>query len=127
MKILFFSENLHSGGKERRIVELIKELSKYEKYEVELVLTRKNIHYEEIESYGTKIHYLERKLWKKDPTVFLKFLLLVKKFNPDCIHVWGRMVAIYAIPTAKLLNIPLINSEITDAPEGILPPELASD
>jgi len=125
MKILFFSENLHSGGKERRIVELIKELSKYKRYEIELVLTRKNIHYEEIERYGTKIHYLERKIWKKDPSVFLRFFLLAKKFNPDCIHVWGRMVAIYAIPTARLLNIPLINSEITDAPEGILPPELS--
>ncbi len=125
MKILFFSENLHSGGKERRIVELIKELSKYNQYEVQLVLTRKNIHYEEIERYGTKIHYLERKFWKKDPSVFFRFCLLVERFKPDCIHVWGRMVAIYAIPAARIWKIPLINSEITDAPEGILPPELS--
>jgi len=33
MKILFYIESLRSGGKERRLVELIKGLKKYSNYE----------------------------------------------------------------------------------------------
>ena len=40
MKILFFIESLGSGGKERRLVELIKGLSKDKNIEIELVLKK---------------------------------------------------------------------------------------
>lgn len=116
MKILFFIESLHSGGKERRLVELIKGLSKYPDIEMELVLTREDIHYQDIFSTGMKIHYNVRKGLKKDPRIFFKFYNIAKKFKPDIIHVWGNMVAIYAIPTKFLLRIPMINNQITDAP-----------
>ena len=43
MKILFFSESLHAGGKERRLVELLKGLSKFEDISMELALTRRDI------------------------------------------------------------------------------------
>lgn len=114
MKILFFIESLHSGGKERRLVELIKGLSRDPNFEMELVLTKENIHYTEIERTGIKIHFFVRKI-KKDPRIFIKFYSLAKKYKPDIIHVWGNMVAIYAIPTKIILGIPMINNEITDA------------
>ena len=45
MKILFFVDSLRAGGKERRIVELVKGLSKSKKHEIQFVLTKRTIHY----------------------------------------------------------------------------------
>lgn len=121
MKILFFIESLRAGGKERRIVELLKGLSKLPDLSLELALTRRDIHYDEVHQLGIPLHFVERKLIKKDPLVFFKFYKLAKKIQPDIIHVWGNMVAVYAVPTALRLGIPLINNQITDA-TGHRPP-----
>jgi len=119
MKILFFVESLRSGGKERRMVELIKGLAIQKDIEIELVLIKKNIHYKDIFDTGIKIHFAERKILKKDPLVFYKFFKIARNFKPDIIHVWGNMVAIYAIPTKLILKIPMINNQITNAPESV--------
>ena len=116
MKILFFIESLRSGGKERRLVELIKALKQYPNIECELVLTRKDVHYEDIFKLEIAVHFIERKYLKKDPRLFFLFYKICKKFKPDIIHVWGNMAALYAIPTKILLKIPMINNQITDAP-----------
>lgn len=114
MKILFFIESLHSGGKERRLVELIKALKRIPEIECQLVLTKKQIHFEQIFETGIKIHYLERKILKKDPRLFFLFYKICSQFKPDIIHVWADMMAIYAIPAKVLLGIPVVNNQITD-------------
>ena len=53
MKLLFFIESLHPGGKERRLVELLKGLSKFEDISMELVLTRRDIPKVPVEDYKT--------------------------------------------------------------------------
>jgi glycosyltransferase involved in cell wall biosynthesis len=115
LKILYFIESLGPGGKERRMVELICALVKNNNIECEVVLTQNEIHYKKILESGIKIHVLERKV-KKDPSIFWKFYRIAKMFQPDFIHVWGNMVATYAIPAKLILKIPLINNQITDAP-----------
>ena len=128
MNILIASESLLYGGKERLLVELIKGLQKCPDVNCELVLTKKEIHYEDIFSTGVKIHFMVRENIKKDPSLFFKFYKIAKNYDPNVIHVWGNMVAIYAIPSKVLLNIPMINNQITDAPEevkmGLLGPTL---
>ncbi len=119
MKILYFIDSLGSGGKERRLLELIKRLSKMPDYEMELVVTKNEIHYKEIFSMNIKIHFLVRKGFKKDPRIFINFFKITKSFKPDIIHVWSNMVAIYAIPTKFFLKIPMINNQITNAPEKV--------
>jgi glycosyltransferase involved in cell wall biosynthesis len=115
MKVLFFIESLRAGGKERRIVELLKGLKQYKEIEIELVVTRKDIHYKEFFDLNIPLHVIERKFLKKDPLIFFKFYRIAKKFRPDIIHAWGHMVAFYAVPTSKMLGVPLLNNEITDA------------
>ncbi|HEY9115413.1 MAG TPA: glycosyltransferase [Bacteroidales bacterium] len=115
MKILFFIESLRLGGKERRLVELLRYLSLKNQFELSLVLTRNEIDYQEVYDLGIKIQIIERKYFKKDPKLFFSFYKIAKVFKPDIIHVWGNMVAFYAIPTKLLLRLPLINSQITDA------------
>lgn len=124
MKILFFIESLRAGGKERRIIELLKGLSKLPDVSLELALTRRDIHYAEIYQLGIPLHFVERKLIKKDPLVFFKFYRLAMMVQPDIIHVWGNMVAVYAVPTAMRLGVPLINNQITDA-TGQRPPGIS--
>ena len=58
MRILFFLESLHGGGKERRAAELITFLMEQpDKYDIELVLTEKEIHYEDVLRYWSKNNY----------------------------------------------------------------------
>lgn len=115
MRILFFIESLRSGGKERRLVELLKALMATQEIEPLLVLTRPDIHYREVEALGIPIEVVPRWFLKKDPTVFFRFYRVAKKFKPQLIHVWGHMVAFYAVPTKRRLKVPMLNNEITDA------------
>lgn len=48
MKILFFTDNLNAGGKERRLTELMKSLRSLNDVEFELVLMNDHIHYKEV-------------------------------------------------------------------------------
>ena len=116
MKILFFIDGLIAGGKERRLLELMKGIKTGFDVEFELVVMNRDIHYRQVFDLGIKIHYLIRKT-KKDASVFYKFYKICKSFKPDIIHCWDSMTAVYSIPASKLLKIKLINGMVVDAPE----------
>lgn len=126
VKVLIFIESLRSGGKERRAVELMRSLQKDGRFQLELVLTRDEIHYEAFRNLGIKWHVIERKVWKKDPRLFFLFLIIAFRFRPDIIHVWGHMPAVYAMPAKLFLGVGLVNSEIADArpPKNLLAQKL---
>src|SRR5665647_954940 len=115
MKILFFINGIYLGGKERRLVELMKEIKLRKQFEFELVVMNPEINYREIFDLKIKIHYLIRKT-KKDLSVFLKFYKICKDYKPDVIHCWDSMTAIYSIPACRLLNIKLMNGMVVDSP-----------
>jgi len=112
MKILYFIPSLRAGGKERRLVELITYLKRETTIDIHLVLMNENIHYKSITNIGINFYIIERKI-KKDPSVFFRFFSLCKKINPSIIHSWAGMTTFYAIPSKILLNIPLINNQIS--------------
>ena len=116
IKILFFIESLCSGGKERRLVELLTHLKGKPGYELLVVLTKKEIHFTQFLDLKISYVIIQRKTLKKDPRPFYFFFQLCKKFKPDMIHVWGSLNAIYSLPAVLLQDIPLINGLITDAP-----------
>ncbi|MEM6966043.1 MAG: glycosyltransferase [Bacteroidota bacterium] len=118
MKILMLIDSLVRGGRERRLLELLKGLKQYENVTTELVLFSRKVEYPEVHNMNIPIHYLERNP-KKDPRVFFRFYQLCKEKQPDIIHSWGTMPTIYAIPTAKFLGIKLINANIADAPKDM--------
>ena len=115
MKILYIIDSLTAGGKERRLVELIKGLKDYSDIQCELATMSKDIHYQYVFKQDIRIHYLIRK-WKKDPKILFKLYKLCKAFKPDIIHSWGSMPSVYAFPIAKILKIKFINAMISDAP-----------
>lgn len=115
MKVLFFIDSLGAGGKERRLVELMKQLKFGTDVQFELVVMNSDIHYKEVFDLGIQIHYLIRKT-KKDFSVFKKLYALCKDYKPDFLHCWDDMTAVYSVPVCKLLHIRLVNGMITDAP-----------
>jgi glycosyltransferase involved in cell wall biosynthesis len=115
VKIIFFLESLHSGGKERRSVELIRFLmSQAGKYDIELVLTEEEIHYEEIFETGVPIHILKRRTIKYDPGIFFRFYRICRNFRPDIIHTFGKMATFYSIPAKIKCGVPLVSNLIAD-------------
>ncbi|HLN22182.1 MAG TPA: glycosyltransferase [Bacteroidales bacterium] len=114
MRILFFIESLQAGGKERRAVELISYLKQSSStYDIEIVLTEEEIHFDEIYKTGCRITVLKRKL-KYDPGIFFRFHEVCKRFKPELIHTWGKMSTFYAIPSKILLKVPLVSNLIAD-------------
>jgi len=115
LKILFLIDTLVSGGKERRLTELMKALKGHHQIEFELMTMSNDIHYKEILDLGVPLHYMLRKT-KKDISVFYKFYRLCKKSKPDIVHCWDSMTAVYSAPVCKLLKIIFINGMVVDAP-----------
>ncbi|QCX39126.1 glycosyltransferase [Aureibaculum algae] len=115
MKILFIIESLSSGGKERRLVSLIKVLSKRDNFNCELLLLSDKIHFTEIADIDVNISYLKRNI-KKDIKILSKFNNLLKVIKPDIVHCWDNIAAFHFAPICKFKGIPFINSMITTAP-----------
>ena len=115
MKILFFINGIFLGGKERRLLELMKEMKLRKQFEFELVVMHNEINYPEIFDLQIKIHYLIRKI-KKDVAVFRKFYNICKTYKPDIVHCWDDMTVIYSIPACRLLKIKLINGMVVKTP-----------
>jgi glycosyltransferase involved in cell wall biosynthesis len=113
-KILFFMDTLQSGGKERQLVELLKQLSKRQDFKLELLLMSEVIHYQEVFELNIKINYLTRKI-KFDPFFLYKLFKMVKRIHPDILHTWSTITALYAGPVAKLLNIKNVCGSIRGA------------
>jgi len=114
MKILLFIDCLSAGGKERRLVELIKSIKKEPGIEVELAVMSDEIHYQDVYYSGIKIHKLKRK-YRKDFSIFKRLYCICKDIKPNIIHCWDSMTAIYSVPICILLNIKLVNGMVTDA------------
>jgi glycosyltransferase involved in cell wall biosynthesis len=119
MKVLLLIDSLVAGGRERRLIELIKGFRKdYTDIELHLVVFKEKIHYKEVYDLGIPVEIMKR-VPKKNPKVFFQLYKLCKTFKPDLIHSWGTMSAILAIPASTLLNIKLINGNIVDSPNHL--------
>lgn len=116
MKILFFIDTFSAGGKERRLMELMKGLKGEPGIEFSLVIMDDKIQYKEVYDLGIDIHHVIRKT-KKDLSVFRKFYTICKTYKPDIVHSWDSMSAVYLVPILKILGIKFVNGMVTDAPE----------
>ncbi len=121
MKILFFAESLTSGGKERRILELISYLTHHTEHEVSLVLTEHEIYYTAVYDLGITIKIFKRKFLKYDPRLFISFSKYCKEYSPDIIHTWGKMTSFYAIPARIFCKVPLVSNLISDTNKRFKP------
>ncbi len=91
MKILYIIESMRSGGKERRLLSLIKGLSNKENVTCELLLLTGSVHYKEIYNQNLIIHHLERNI-RKDRKIISKFKQLLQASQPDIVHCWDNIL-----------------------------------
>jgi len=115
VKILFVIDTLGSGGKERRLTELLKALKLRREVEFELVVMSEDIHFTEIYDLGINVRKILRET-PKDLNVFRQFYTLIKDYKPDVVHCWESMTAVYLAPVCYLLKCSLINGMVTNVP-----------
>ena len=119
MKILFFIGTLRSGGKERRLIELLTYLKGKKKYVILVILAFDQIEYPTFQELNINFITLNKKANCKDPKIFFQIDKIVKEFKPHIIHTWGSMQTFYMIPSSLFRHIPIVNSQITSAPPTI--------
>jgi len=119
MRILLLIDSLFAGGKERRLLELIKGFAKYPDVEVRLIIFSDRIQYQEVFELGITVTILKR-VPKKNPMVLYRLYKICKSWQPDLIHSWSTMSTIIAIPSSLLLGIKIINGNIANAPDNFV-------
>ncbi len=112
MKILFLIEKLGRGGKERRLVELLKELSKFpEEYEIHLTLAKSIIDYKEIEQFNIHIHFLNQ---VSNLRLFQVYRKQFREIQPDIVHTWSWKTSFYTALLKPLFKYKFVAGFIGD-------------
>jgi glycosyltransferase involved in cell wall biosynthesis len=115
MKILMVIDSLPRGGKERRLLELIKGLIKQpERFDIYLVSLTDKVEYKYVYDLPIKFEILKRK-YKRDFTVIFKLRKIISSFKPDIIHSWSTMSSIFISISNLFYRIPLVNGVLADA------------
>ncbi len=113
MKILHLADNLVLGGRERRLLEVIKGLVE-RGHEITLVLFRNAVHYHEVYDLPVRLIVLQKR-FKKDFLVYLKLFKICRKLNPDIIHTWGGVPSVMAIPLTLYNRQKFVNGMIANS------------
>lgn len=123
VKILMLADSLIKGGRERRLIELLRFIDKTNEYKVDLVILKDLVEYDAVyQLKNTKLRVLKRKI-KKDPFVFFQLWKVYNEVKPDIIHSWGSMPGIYALPILFFKKTPFINAMIANAKCDVLTKE----
>lgn len=116
MTILFLADNMGGGGKERRMLELIKSLCKDPRNKIILVsISDMGIGYDYMYDLPITIIETDREFrFSLKPYYVIKGA--VQKYKPDIVHSWGSMCSFYMLPLLINRKFRFINSVIADAP-----------
>ncbi len=114
LRILMITDILGPGGKERRMVQLIKNLSESYNCDCGLVVLSNDIHYREVEEMDVKLVKLPRR-HKRDPSILTKLYHTIRKFKPHIIQSWESMATLYALPISKLFKTKFVNASVASS------------
>jgi glycosyltransferase involved in cell wall biosynthesis len=119
MTVLIIADNIGMGGKERRMLELIKSLSADPRYKIILItLLDRGTGYQYIHNFNITLIEAHRKnKWSLQP--FVTLWKTVKKYKPDVVHAWGSLGCTYILPSLLFRKFTFINSIIADAPANV--------
>lgn len=118
MKIAIITDHLKGGGKERRMVELMKGVStRSDKYKFVIIMmdgkSEEDVAYKYILDYKIPIYYLGEINRAKQ---VLKICSICRIEQVNLVHFWAPIIyGYYLAPVRLILNIPMISSTITSA------------
>jgi glycosyltransferase involved in cell wall biosynthesis len=117
LKILFITDGLGNGGKERQLVEILKLLNS-ETFNKYLLTFNSNQHYTETaKSLSDAFYYIDKSKSKLDP--FFYTFEIFEKLKPDIIHVFDLLSVIYSYFPSSLYKKRIINATIQDTQADI--------
>jgi glycosyltransferase involved in cell wall biosynthesis len=111
IKILFLIEELVGGGKERRLVELLKGVSLLENFEIHLALTKSNVDYKEVLDLDIHIHHI---YGNSNFGLFVVYSKLFKKIKPNHVHSWSYKTSFYTAILKSFYKFNFIAGFISD-------------
>ncbi len=114
-------DSLGKGGKERRMLELIKGLKNKDadnSFNIHLISLTDLVEYNYVYDLPITFEIIKRKT-KKDFSIIPKLRRVIKTFQPDIIHSWGTMASIYLSVSNLFTGTPLINGVLADAYPGL--------
>lgn len=96
IKVLLLNDQLTRGGKERRIVELVKYCKQHYNIVFEIVVIHQYVGYPDIYETGFNVHLLN---WTENKTTvnLKKIWSIYKNFQPDIIHSWSSMTDVIGL------------------------------
>lgn len=114
MKIMMVINGIKKGGRERRMLELVKDLSISRGFEVCLVSLSDVLEYNYVVDLPIRFEIITKKS-DKDFTLIFKLRKIMKSFDPDVIHSWDVMSSGYLTAANVFLNKAIVNGVIYDA------------
>ncbi len=117
MKILMVINCLSKGGRERRMLELVKELKdKNRDFDIYLISLSDQIDYKYVYDLPVKFEIIQKK--DKDFSLIFKLRKIIKQFNPDIIHSWDVMSTGYLTLANLFLNKTIVNGVIYNSAQN---------
>lgn len=117
-KILFFIGGLNTGGKERRLLELITYLNQTNNFDLVLVTHREEVAFDNFDQL--KLEWVTLSTDRLTLISFWEFFQIVKKHRPNIINTWGSKQTFVSLPSKLMLSgLKLVNSQITSAPPKV--------
>ena len=114
VKVLILNDVLTKGGKERRIVELLKYSKQHFDIKFEIIFMHDGVDFPEIYTTKYPIHIIKwsnKKFWEG----YKKILLITNNFQPDVIHSWASMTDMIAILLKLHTKKKFVSSMIAEA------------
>jgi len=113
MKILFCNDNLKLGGAQRRLVQLILGMNTQGYTDIHVILTNKEIVYNEVLNSTAKFYFLDRNVPRR--VFYREYKKLLKEINPDIVHCWSMHQAYYLNLLAPFSDFKYVCGTITTA------------
>lgn len=115
MKILMLTDAIGRGGRERRMLELIRDLPLHDPaVDIYLLSLSPTVEYDELHRLPLRFEIMPRRMGL-DPTLVPRLARLIRDYRPDVIHSWGSMASMYVAAANVFTAVPFINGIVAGA------------
>ena len=113
MKILFVIENFNTGGRERRLAELLNGLNKwYPDIEISLLIFGEINAYKDLKELRVKIYNID---FKSNVSLLFRYIEILKKIKPEIVQTWTIKTSTYFSILKSFFKYKLITSYVADS------------